>query len=121
MYADSRLISPVVELPTVSGDERVELRYWHWNSHSWSDGGHIEVSRWNGTAWERRRPLVSPSRRTGHAMAWDPVREVVMLVGGADDQGAALEEARAVAERFAQDGYRVLALADAGIEIVARI
>ncbi|HSM33627.1 MAG TPA: cation-translocating P-type ATPase [Anaerolineae bacterium] len=34
------------------------------------------------------------------------------------DQTAALEEARTVADRFAQDGYRVLALAEAGIDQV---
>ncbi len=36
----------------------------------------------------------------------------------ADDQGPALDAAREVAERYAADGYRVLALADAGIEAV---
>ncbi|MEX1344933.1 MAG: HAD-IC family P-type ATPase, partial [Candidatus Limnocylindrales bacterium] len=36
----------------------------------------------------------------------------------AGDQGSALETAREVAERYAADGYRVLALADAGIDVV---
>jgi Ca2+-transporting ATPase len=36
----------------------------------------------------------------------------------APDQATALDEAREVAERYAQDGYRVLALADAGIDEV---
>ncbi|MFZ2099293.1 MAG: cation-transporting P-type ATPase, partial [Oricola sp.] len=36
----------------------------------------------------------------------------------APDQATALDEARVVAERYAQDGYRVLALADAGIDEV---
>jgi Ca2+-transporting ATPase len=36
----------------------------------------------------------------------------------APDQANALDEARVVAERYAQDGYRVLALADAGIDEV---
>ncbi len=38
-----------------------------------------------------------------------------LLAGG---QADVVEEARAMAERYAQDGYRVLALADAGIDMV---
>jgi Ca2+-transporting ATPase len=44
------------------------------------------------------------------------IESVAPLLAG--DQGSALEEARVVAERYAKDGYRVLALADAGIEVV---
>jgi Ca2+-transporting ATPase len=44
------------------------------------------------------------------------LESVAPLLAG--DQAGALRAARAVAERFAADGYRVLALADAGIEDV---
>ena len=44
------------------------------------------------------------------------IESIAPLLAG--DQGAVLEAAREVAERYAADGYRVLALADAGIETV---
>jgi Ca2+-transporting ATPase len=44
------------------------------------------------------------------------IESIAPLLAG--DQAAVLDEARAVAERWAQDGYRVLAMADAGIEKV---
>jgi len=44
------------------------------------------------------------------------IESIAPLLAG--DQGPALEAAREAAERYAADGYRVLALADAGIEIV---
>ena len=44
------------------------------------------------------------------------IESIAPLLAG--DQAGALDEARGVAERWAQDGYRVLALADAGIDVV---
>tara|TARA_R110002096_G_scaffold49112_6_gene129999 strand:+ start:1779 stop:3164 length:1386 start_codon:yes stop_codon:yes gene_type:complete len=37
--------------------------------------------RWNGT-WTQLTPSVSPAARYGHAMTFDPVRNVVVLFGG---------------------------------------
>lgn len=37
---------------------------------------------WDGTAWTPRTPVASPARRMGHAMAFDPVSNRVLLFGG---------------------------------------
>lgn len=39
---------------------------------------------WTGTAWRLRAPVHRPSPRFDHAMAYDPVRDRVLLVGGFD-------------------------------------
>ena len=56
----------------------------------------------------------------GDAPNWVAVKGAIESIAPllAGDQASALEEARGVAERYAQDGYRVLALADAGIDAV---
>ncbi|MBU0992354.1 MAG: hypothetical protein KJ737_07650, partial [Proteobacteria bacterium] len=50
---DSRLISPVFELPAISGDEQIELRFWQWFNYDGGDGndkGYVQVSVWDGSA-----------------------------------------------------------------------
>lgn len=42
---------------------------------------------WNGTDWTAVRPATSPSERSGHAMAFDPVRQRIVLFGGSDEYG----------------------------------
>ena len=37
---------------------------------------------WDGRRWHRIWPPVAPPGRSGHAMAWDPVRRQVLLFGG---------------------------------------
>jgi hypothetical protein len=37
---------------------------------------------WDGTTWLERTPRTSPSMRSDHLMAWDAVRQRVVLVGG---------------------------------------
>lgn len=41
-----------------------------------------DVAEWNGTAWSMRSSLNNPGNRTGHAMAYDSDRQVVVLFGG---------------------------------------
>jgi Ca2+-transporting ATPase len=77
---------------------------------------------------ERRRMTTLHSRTDGEPGCeidieephWVAVKGALESVAPllAGDQAPALAEARAVAERYAIDGYRVLALADAGIEDV---
>jgi hypothetical protein len=57
---DSRLISPAFNVPMVSGDERVELRFWYWYAYSSNDGGQVQVSQWDGTTWQAWRTLATP-------------------------------------------------------------
>ena len=56
---DSRLISPSVMLPAVSGDEEIHLRFWHWFSYS-DDEGHVQVSVYNGSDWGEWEPVGIP-------------------------------------------------------------
>jgi len=37
---------------------------------------------WNGTTWTKRHPAVSPSPRTGAAIAWDGATHQLLLFGG---------------------------------------
>jgi hypothetical protein len=48
---DSRLISPPVTLPEVSGDEEIHLRFWQWFSYGTGDRGYVEVSVYSDGAW----------------------------------------------------------------------
>ena len=43
-YTDSRLISPSLQLPGVSGAEELHLRFWHWFSYSTYDAGYVQIS-----------------------------------------------------------------------------
>lgn len=40
---------------------------------------------WNGTSWTQIFPSTAPSARSGHRMAWDPVRQHIVLFGGRID------------------------------------
>lgn len=47
---------------------------------------------WDGARWEKRLPTHVPPGRAYASMAWDPVREKVVLVGGADTNFARLSD-----------------------------
>jgi hypothetical protein len=44
---DSRLISPSIVLPAVTGDEALHLRFWHWFSYSSYDAGYVQISAYD--------------------------------------------------------------------------
>jgi bacillopeptidase F (M6 metalloprotease family) len=48
---DSRLISPSIRLPQVSGDEEIHLRFWHWFSYP-DDSGYVQISVFDEVAEE---------------------------------------------------------------------
>jgi hypothetical protein len=51
-YADSRLISPTVVLPEVSGPEELRLQFWSWFVYSGGDAGHVQISVYDeSTGW----------------------------------------------------------------------
>lgn len=53
--ADARLVSPLVELPSVVGrSERIQVRFWHWSYSNDKETGTIEVSTEDDPQW---RPL----------------------------------------------------------------
>jgi hypothetical protein len=37
---------------------------------------------WDGAQWAKQQPVQSPPKRSHHAMAYDPIRERVVLFGG---------------------------------------
>lgn len=49
-----------------------------------------ETWEWDGIAWTERTPAQRPPRRSFHAMAYDPLRGVVLVFGGSDANGAVL-------------------------------
>jgi len=64
-YVDSRLVSPAFALPTLAGDERVELRFQQWFNYEYNDYGDVQVSLWNGTAWDAWQTLGQRAVRGG--------------------------------------------------------
>jgi len=44
-----------------------------------------ETWLWNGKDWTRLNPAVRPAARHGHAMAYDSIRQEVVLFGGVDE------------------------------------
>ncbi|MDQ3991471.1 MAG: kelch repeat-containing protein, partial [Actinomycetota bacterium] len=56
------------------------------------DDGHRwpidETWEWDGATWRKRNPPERPTKRQGHAMAYDAGREVIVLFGGEGISGA---------------------------------
>ena len=53
--ADTRLVSPWIALPTLSGEERLQLKFWHWflinEIVHGNDQGYIQIST-DGVTWQ---------------------------------------------------------------------
>ena len=47
--ADSRLISPSIQLPEVSGNEEIHLCFWHWFSYKAYEKGYVQIKVWDET------------------------------------------------------------------------
>jgi len=47
---------------------------------------------WDGTNWTQKFPSTSPPARENHAMAFDPVRGVVVLFGGVGTSGSTMND-----------------------------
>ena len=48
---DSRLISPTIVLPSVTGPEELHLRFQQWFSYATGDGGQVQISVWDASSW----------------------------------------------------------------------
>ena len=73
---DSRLISPSIRLPEVSGDEEIRLRFWHWFSFARGDAGYIQISVYDEVAgWSEWAPCAGPFQ--GTSAGW--TRKIVYL------------------------------------------
>jgi len=49
-YTDSRLISPSITLSSVSGDEELSIRFWHWFSYATYGYGYTQISTYESTS-----------------------------------------------------------------------
>ncbi len=70
--ADSRLISPAVQLPSVVAGEELELRFWQWASYSWRDYGYVQVSVWTNGTWSAWVTVAQPVDEA-HETPWSKV------------------------------------------------
>ena len=50
-HANTRLISPRTVLPTISGREKLQLRFWHWFNQYPEDPGVVQISLDDGANW----------------------------------------------------------------------
>ena len=71
-YTSSRLIYPAITLPLVTGDEPLELRFWHWFSYG-ASYGYVQISYYDPqtagwSAWETRGGPYE-----GTSSVWTPV------------------------------------------------
>jgi hypothetical protein len=78
---------PPVSPPTRRGhamaydtDKNVVVLFGGWGE---SEGGYLtDTWEWDGTSWLQRTPSQTPSKRSGHAMAYDGACHCVLLFGG---------------------------------------
>ncbi len=62
-YTDSRLISPAIQLTSITGNEEIHLRFRHWFSYSTYDSGQVQISVWDAAtstwgAWTNKGTAV---------------------------------------------------------------
>jgi PKD repeat protein len=64
--ANTRLISPSINLPTLSGNEKLQLKFWHWfRTENENDQGVIQISV-NSGAWQ----TISTPDFDGYSVLW---------------------------------------------------
>ena len=73
-YTDSRLISPSIRLPEVSGDDELRLRFWHWFSYSGGDYGYVQIQEYDEVTQEWPSDWKNISDAIGYAgsAVWSP-------------------------------------------------
>jgi len=65
-YADTRLVSPQINLPNVTGDEKIQLKFWHWfDIENENDQGVVQISVNSGN-WQ----TISNPEFDGMSMLW---------------------------------------------------
>ena len=69
---DSRLISPVFDLPDVGAGEVLQLRFWQWYSYAYEDRGDVQISAWDGNAWSGWVTLLNSAQRDANS-GWSRV------------------------------------------------
>ena len=68
-------------LPAVTGNDRVELRFWQWYSYESDAGGSVQISVWDGSAWGDWVTLATPA--PGRASSdWAPINVDVTSYSG---------------------------------------
>jgi len=74
---DSRLISPSIWLPDVSGDEELHLRFWHWFSYSSGDQGRVLISVYDEGLEEWSGWVQLGASIVGSSPVWSPRDEEI--------------------------------------------
>lgn len=74
LYTDSRIVSPSIRLPSVTGDDEIHLRFWHWFSNCTStvDGcGVVQIQIYdeNESLWPDTWTTIS-TNFNGTSSAW---------------------------------------------------
>ena len=65
-YADTRLVSPEINLPNITGDEKIQLKFWHWfDIENENDQGVVQISVNSGN-WQ----TISNPEFDGMSMVW---------------------------------------------------
>ena len=54
--------------------------------------GEALTAEWDGHDWVPKAPATSPSARSEHAMAYDSLRQRIVLFGGTDGQGSYFDD-----------------------------
>ena len=65
-YADTRLVSPEINLPNITGDGKIQLKFWHWfDIENENDQGVVQISVNSGN-WQ----TISNPEFDGMSMVW---------------------------------------------------
>lgn len=85
IFAKSR--PPLRREPGIATDS-VRRRVIFFGGRNVTSFGSAETWSWDGVSWTQLQPVTSPTRRSTHAMSYDPMRERVVLFGGIADETA---------------------------------
>ncbi len=69
-YTNSRLISPPLTLPAISGNEEIRLQYWQWYEYGSYTEGTVQVSEWIGGEWSNWLPVGSTTKSDRTSVDW---------------------------------------------------
>ena len=69
---DSRLISPVITLPTLGATEELEVRFWQWYDYRARDTGSVQITQWEGSEWSAWTTVSTPTAPSTNSN-WNPI------------------------------------------------
>jgi len=69
-YTDTRLISPTVALPAVTGNQELWLGFHEWYQYGSGSSGGVQVSEWNGTGWNAWTTITTVAQDGASSRGW---------------------------------------------------